>query len=402
MNSKKSVAFFERGSWYHRTKTLQEDFTVSYGKKGGFATSEEAEESYKKCKEEFLKELTMHHLNIDQEVYLSDYLVYWFENIFKEKEPENTYILGVAYIVYNLIVPYLKQENASRDIKLKLVSTTFLDALLEELAKTTESAGEKCQSVLNIAIQDAIKEKYITYNPMEGTKKYSRKKPKITILNKEQLKKLLESAKKGNWYLEILLAVFCGLRKGEVMGLKFQDFDKDKRIIRIRRQLVNDPVLAENPDAVNVKVEKYVLTEKPPKGNSYRNLRVPNVVIEELEKRERELETCINVKNNFTTYNYVSFNKDTGKPQLPNSFNTHLYRKCPAIGIPQISVHGLRHIFATILIERGVPLIKISALMGHDSPNTTFEIYCGIMDEREKIVEFINNTFSPELIKGVS
>lgn len=116
----------------------------------------------------------MHHLNIDQEVYLSDYLIYWFENIFKEKDPENTYILGVAYIVYNLIIPYLKQENANRDIKLKLVSTTFLDSLLEELAKTTKSAGEKCQSILNIAMQDAIKEKYITYNSMEGTKKYTR------------------------------------------------------------------------------------------------------------------------------------------------------------------------------------------------------------------------------------
>lgn len=52
---KTGVAFFERKSWYHRTKTLREDGTVKYGKIGGFATQEEAEESYWKYEEEFTK-----------------------------------------------------------------------------------------------------------------------------------------------------------------------------------------------------------------------------------------------------------------------------------------------------------------------------------------------------------
>ena len=56
-SSKKSVAFFERGSWYHRTKILQEDYTVTYGKKGGFKTKEEAEESYAKYNNEYEKQL---------------------------------------------------------------------------------------------------------------------------------------------------------------------------------------------------------------------------------------------------------------------------------------------------------------------------------------------------------
>jgi site-specific recombinase XerD len=51
--------------------------------------------------------------------------------------------------------------------------------------------------------------------------------------------------------------------------------------------------------------------------------------------------------------------------------------------------------FATILIERGVPLYKISGLLGHESIHTTFELYCDIMDEREKIIAFMNNTFVP-------
>jgi integrase len=52
--------------------------------------------------------------------------------------------------------------------------------------------------------------------------------------------------------------------------------------------------------------------------------------------------------------------------------------------------------YATILIERNVPLVKISALLGHSSVNTTFEYYCDVMDENEQIISFMNSTFIPE------
>ena len=391
-------AFFERGSWHHRIKTLNEDYTTSYGKKGGFKTPEEAEESYEKYKKEYEEQLEIHHLNIDKEVYFSNYLLYWFENIFKAKEPENTYALGVAYVIYKMIVPFLRDNEI--DIKLRLVNATYLDELLEELAKQCDSAGNKCREVLSIVFKDAQENKYIIGNPVEGTKNYPRKTPKIRILTKEQLKTLLLFARHDSWYLEILLGVFCGLRKGEILGLKFDDFDWEKNIIRIRRQLVCDPVLAEKQDVNKVQVDKYILVEKPPKKDSYRNLRVPAVIMEELRKRKDEYEAYKASNPEFLDYNYVSFDTKTGNPHYPNSFNGYLYKKCPKIMIPTISVHGLRHMFATILIEKGVSLTKIASLLGHSSPNMTFDVYCGIMEEREKILAFINNTFTPDLIRG--
>lgn len=390
-------AFFERGSWHHRFKILNEDYTTTYRKKGGFNTPEEAEESYKQYKEEYEKQLEIHHLNIDKEVYFSSYLLYWFENIFKEREPENTYALGVAYVIYNMIVPLLKDNDI--DIKLRLINTTYLDEILEELSKKCESAGNKCREVLSTALKDAIENKYIIGNPIEATKKYKRNTPKIKILTKEQLKTLLLFSRHDSWYLEILLGVFCGLRKGEILGLKFDDFDFENNIIRIRRQLVCDPVLAKKQDIKTVKVDKYTLVEKPPKKDSYRNLKVPNVIMEELKKRKEEYVAYKSSNPDFWDSGYVSFDNKTGNPHYPNSFNSYLYKKCPKIMIPTISVHGLRHMFATILIEKGVSLTKIASLLGHSSPNTTFDIYCGIMEEREKILTFINKTFKPELVR---
>ncbi len=56
--------------------------------------------------------------------------------------------------------------------------------------------------------------------------------------------------------------------------------------------------------------------------------------------------------------------------------------------------------FATILVEQGVPLVKISGLLGHSSVNTTFEYYCDVMDEKEKIITFMNDAFIPEGREG--
>ena len=56
-------------------------------------------------------------------------------------------------------------------------------------------------------------DKFISYNPMPETKPYPRAKPKVRVLGKEKLKVFLEAASKNPWYLEILLGLFCGLRK---------------------------------------------------------------------------------------------------------------------------------------------------------------------------------------------
>ncbi len=56
--------------------------------------------------------------------------------------------------------------------------------------------------------------------------------------------------------------------------------------------------------------------------------------------------------------------------------------------------------FATILMERGVSIVKISGLLGHKSIHTTFEFYCEVMDENEKIKAFMNNKFIPNEVSG--
>lgn len=387
--NKKGVAFYEGRSWFHRVKLLQEDGTVKYSKRGGFQSQAEAEASYYKCEEVFKKASRTYQMTagVNTEIGFKDYLVYWFEEVFSLRVETTTRMVG-AYTLYNLILPQIEQ-----DIKLRYVNVEYLDALLAMAAKCCESAGNKSRELLNLALKEAVVQGYIKNNPVVATKPYKRKKPTVVVLGKERLKVFLKAASTVNWYFEILLALFCGLRKGEIQGLKFSDFDVQNRTVTIRRQITSNLIILKGQS----KIEQYEVVERAPKTeNSYRTLKVPEVVMQELRKRKQLIE--YNKEKLGTAYadrDYISCQAN-GLPHAVTSFNNALLKLCKRNALPHITVHGLRHMYATILVEQGVPLIKISALLGHSSVNTTFEYYCDVMDENEQIISFMNSTFLVE------
>lgn len=385
--NRKGTAFFEAGSWYHRVKILQEDGTTKYSKKGGFATAEEAEKSYRRYEADYARAYRNFYATASMDFMLKDYLIFWLEEIYTPRI-ENTTKMLASYVVYDLILP-----NVINDIKLRYVNVEYLDPLLAKVSKICESAGNKSRELLNIALKDAVTQGYLTNNPVPATRPYSRKKSAVTVLNKEEIRVFLDQASENNWYLEILLGLFMGLRKGEIAGLKYGDFDLSQKTVTISRQITSNPIVPKGQS----KISEYQVIEKPPKTpNSYRTLRVPDAIMEEVMKRKSENDhRKEQLGNAYIDKDYLSCSEN-GLPHATASFNTALTKLCRRSGLPHLTVHSLRHMYASILMEQGVPLIKISALLGHSSLNTTFEYYCEVMDETEKIRSFLNNSFVPE------
>lgn len=241
-----------------------------------------------------------------------------------------------------------------------------------------------------LAFKDAVLDGYITSNPVINTKLYKREKTKITILKKDDIKKFLEITSKDVWYFEILLALFCGLRKGEILGLKYNDFNLVDKTLKISRQLCIDYKMKKEQFEINSREYKERETKTE---NSNRSLRLPKLIIEELAKRKKIIECNKKIyKDKYYDNDYVCC-QENGKPRGITSLNTYIKRICLKNGLPHITVHGLRHMYATILIEQGIVLAKISGLLGHSSIHTTFDYYCDVMGENEKITSFMNNTF---------
>lgn len=178
--------------------------------------------------------------------------------------------------------------------------------------------------------------------------------------------------------------------------MKITDFDLSLNTMCISRQLSTDSKLSENMETVGYKIENYSLKTKSPKTkNSYRKFKVPSIIIEQLLIR---IEMINELKKNksFIDNNFVSCQKN-GNPHSLSALNQYITKLCKRNGLPPITVHSLRHMFATILLESGIQIAKISALLGHSSIHTTFEFYCEIMDENEKIKVFMNNNFIPKV-----
>lgn len=291
-------------------------------------------------------------------------------------------------MLYELLIP-----NMNQGIKLRYINVEYIDALLAKAAKVCESAGNKSRELLNIALKDAVIQGYISYNPVPASKPYKRKKATVIVLNKKELRSFLEKASENSWYLEILLGLFMGLRKGEIAGLKYEDFDLTHKTVTICRQITSNPIVPKGQG----KIAEYQVIEKPPKTpNSYRTLRVPDAIMNELAVRKAQHDFRKNqMGDGYIDRGYVSCSGN-GLPHATASFNTALTKLCKRAGLPHLTVHSLRHMYASILTEQGVPLIKVSALLGHSSLHTTFEYYCEVMDETEKIRGFLNNNFLPE------
>lgn len=385
--SKSKIAFFHKYSWFHRIKEVLPDGKTKYGKIGGFKAPEEAEESYFKHLEIFeSNRRKMFNKVINKEILLTEYLKYWIEDVYKHKV-ETTTARITAYVIYKLVIP-----NIVYDIKLKLVTEDYLNELLRKIEPITKSAANESRKILYLAFKDAMLDDYITYNPVTNTKKYRQEKNKIIVLTPEELSKFLNIVSTGNWYLEILLGLYAGLRKGEILGLKFSDFDLKEKTVTIQRQLASEYKIKKE----SFNVESHQKVERNPKtSNSIRTILLPDIIINEVKRRKSEIQVIKEFNKDYNDNDYVSA-QDNGNSRSFSALNLYINRVCKRNGIRKITVHGLRHMFATILIENGVPIAKISAILGHASIHTTFDFYLDVMDEKNKISAFMNNVYNME------
>ncbi len=381
------AAIYDGSSWYHRYKELQPNGAIKYGRKTGFATAEEANESSEKYEQEFENKARRQGLatRLDGTVMFTDFLKYYLEDILKPT-CEPTTALVYSYVLYKNVMPIME-----KDVEIGLVNKEILDGILDKVAPITKSSANKAREFFYLALKQAEKEKRIPSIPV--MKKCPRPATQIQVLNKEQLRVLLKVASESNWYLEILLATFAGLRKGEILGLKFSDFDLENQTVSISRQLSSSVELQEGT-CEKKSVEK--IEKKPKSDSANRTLYIPNVIVDEVIKRQERVNEDKQIAGDLYNDNGYVCCLENGNARGVASLNTYLTKACNRNGLPHTSVHALRHMYATILLEQGYSLPIVSALLGHSSIHTTFEFYAEVMDNTTEIKTFLNELYAQE------
>lgn len=379
-------ATFNGKSWQIRIKCFDENGEVDYKLKKGFLTADEANDAKEVHDKEFASEARKHGFATcyAEEMSVKSYFEYYLEEILSSYCAPTT-MMVYRYTLYKHIFP-----NWKSDPMLAEVTENELNQLLDVISGTSKTAANKAREYMYLALRYAYyDEKRI--HTLPKLKKCPRENKPLNILDKKEIRQLLAVAKDTEWYLEYLLALFLGLRKGEIRGLKFSDFDVDAHTVNIQRQLNHHRKFI---DGTCEKVDSVQILTDPKTLHSNRVLHVPDYVWQEVLKRKAVVEA--NKEKYGDAYidnDYVSCT-EVGNPRGETSINTALTRLCVNNGMKHISVHGLRHCYASILLEQGYELPIISGALGHVSINTTYEMYADIIDGNKEILTYLNELYA--------
>lgn len=371
---------FMNDSWGYVKHTVNlNNFTISYTWEGGFISREDAARAQALNDARYETDLKKIKKMANIQFTFKEYIEYWLSEVFLKSTDTSTRTIGV-WSIRNLIIP-----NVNQDVLLNYVTADYINDIIERCIPISTSSGETVLKFIRKMLKDAYAYGLIPNDIRKDLMNVSRNVPKIQLLNTSELRQLIQEASRHpGCYFEILLGLFAGLRTGEIRGLRYEDFDPERHTIRISKQYTSNYSLADSNGHF-----RYVnyMEEKVPKADSYRLLRVPDFLFEELE-RKREFNEAI-IRNRMAAgitdldTEYVSISP-FGKRKKKGTLLTSLKRMCYSASVPAISFHTLRHQFATMLIEKGIPLEDISRLLGHKSVLTTFNIYCGVMDAKEE------------------
>lgn len=235
-------------------------------------------------------------------------------------------------------------------------------------------------SLLSSAYKMAIRNKMLMYNPCDAVIIPKQKKPDITVLTKDEVNAFVDALDDTTLDLKVVyeLALFCGLRRSEIMGLMNDDVSVLWNAISVKRT------------RHRIRCEDIIQDTKTER--SRRIVSVPEFVMYDIVRLMEEHEADPYIDNPFLI-------QYAAQPMRPDYAKRQIKEFTKAHGLPDVTLHGLRHTFATMLNASGeFDIAEISAALGHSTINTTLGIYTHLFEEQthssRRIGDFMQKGFS--------
>jgi len=233
--------------------------------------------------------------------------------------------------------------------------------------------------ILKKALGEALKNDLITKNAAASQRAPKVESEEMVILTNEQVRALLPALAGRTIYAPAVIALFTGLRRGELLALRWSNVDLDSKVARIREALEE--------------TKKLGIRSKPPKTkNGVRDVTLPDLVVEVLrENRRQQLEQRLALGLGKLPDDALVFPGPNGGPQSPRNLSTDWAVEADRLGLEAVTFHALRHTHASQLIDAGVDIVTISRRLGHATPNVTLAIYAHLFRKSDdKAAQAIN------------
>lgn len=299
-----------------------------------------------------------------EELTVGQWLTYWLEQVIAPSRTAST-LHGYHMIVRNHLAPALGR------IRLSELTTAQIQQYLNRKQKEglCGNTVRKHHGVLHNALEHARKQELIVRNTAEYALPPSSSQPEHHFYDSETMYRLFELLSGTSLEPVVKLAGYLGLRRSEICGLKWSHVDRQNRVITV----------AEARTAVNGKsVDKGTKNRSSIRRLGYAGL----TDLEDLMDRlwRQRIEEIAALGEDYQDDGFVICHHG-GKPYQPDYLSNRLQRVLRTTGLPYVTLHGLRHSFASIAHSRNVPLFGISKALGHSNTTTTTQIYMHLFDD---------------------
>jgi len=233
---------------------------------------------------------------------------------------------------------------------------------------------EKIRTTVKAALSQAVEDGLLIKNPAKSTKlPEETEKKEVEPFTSEEAEKFLNSIKGHRQFAAYYIDLFAGLRRGETLGLLWDDIDFEAKTLKIVRELVS---------VKDEKTKKYCLIFQPPKTpKSQRTIPMTGDMIKVLKAHKaKQNEEKLFFGAAYHNENLVFCSED-GKRIWPRHFNRQYTLLLKKAGIPHKKPHTMRHTCASLLLEAGEELKVVQEILGHSRIGTTADIYSHLTEK---------------------
>lgn len=300
---------------------------------------------------------------IDRDMPFSSYLVQWMEIARSTLKPNTA--AGYASMIQNPIAPYFQQRGITLGGLQAVDIQMFYTSQLKRVSANTVI---HYHAIIHRALKYAVKTDLIDVNPADKVERPRKDRFTASFYDGNEVNRLFQAARGTPLELPVMLASFYGLRRSEVVGLKWDAIDFENKTIAIRHTVT---ACAEKGRRIEVAAD----TTKT--ASSRRTLPLVPAFQTKLAalKEEQEKNRILRGRSYCTDYlGYVLVDAMGNRLKLSyisTAFPVLLKRN----GLRPIRFHDLRHSCASLLLKNGVPMKQIQEWLGHSDFSTTANIY---------------------------
>lgn len=236
---------------------------------------------------------------------------------------------------------YAKLKRTGRKVNVELKGTGVSDRMVRS-----------CHALCRSSLEKAVEEGLITRNPSIGCKLPPKKNGEMKVLTQNEIVRLLNQAYDEGYYEMFLLELTTGMRRGEILGLKWRDLNLETGELNIKRQLTTKGISV------------------PKTKSSIRTVLLPPDMLDLLREMKKTAK-----------YDWIFPSPvKEGEPRNPTAITKRFRLMLERAHCKHVRFHDLRHTFATMALENGMDVKTLSAMIGHVSSETTLNIYSHVTD----------------------